>query len=135
MNTTKKAVKNTATKKATKSAQPKKAAKVEVKNSPKVVTSKNVSKNTTSSVKPEKISRTKIIEMINSIRGKYFTTTHIDKENNPRTMRCIQRSGAGRTELGYISVWVPKENGIRNINPQTITHFTHPDGREFKAKK
>jgi|ERR1044072_233070 hypothetical protein len=80
----------------------------------------------------KRVSRTTMVKLIEAASGRFFTSTHIDKENNPRTMNCIKKKGKP-TELGYITVWVPKEKDFRNINPQTLTELVI-DGTHYKVK-
>lgn len=81
----------------------------------------------------QKVSRTKMIQIINDTRGRFFTSTHIDKENKPRTMNAI-KSNKSTTELGYITVYSMSDKGLRNINPQTITDLSF-GGVHYVAKK
>jgi hypothetical protein len=81
----------------------------------------------------QKISRTKMVQMLNDSKGRFFTSTHIDKDNNPRTMNCIKRN-TPPTDLGYITVYSMVDKGLRNINPQTITNLSI-NGTHYVAKK
>ena len=95
------------------------------------VANKNVKQVVTT--KATVISRTKMVQLINDSKGRFFTATHIDKENNPRTMNCI-KSNRQASELGYIMVYSVRDKGYRNINPQTLTDLTI-NGAYYKARK
>lgn len=81
-----------------------------------------------------KTSRTKMVQTLNNTKGKFFTSTHIDKEGNPRTMNAIRYKNQGNQELGYIMVYSVRDKGLRNINPQTITDLSF-GGVHYVAKK
>jgi hypothetical protein len=71
----------------------------------------------------EKVSRTKMVQLLNQTKGKFFTSTHIDKDGNPRTMNAV-KSNKPASELGYILVYSMRDKGYRNINPQTLTDLS-----------
>jgi len=78
-------------------------------------------------------SRTKMTQIINESHGRFFTSTHIDKDGNPRTMNGVKAKNAN-TELGYIRIYVPKEKGFRLINPQTLTDLMFK-GKHYRAPR
>ncbi len=80
-----------------------------------------------------KTTRTKIVQILNETKGRFFTSTHIDKEGLPRTMNAI-KSNKPASELGYILVYSMIDKGYRNINPQTITDLSF-GGTHYQAKK
>lgn len=67
-----------------------------------------------------KATRTEMVNVINGTKGRFFTTTHIDKDGSPRTMNVI-KSNKPASELGYILVYSLQDKGYRNLNPQTLT--------------
>lgn len=79
-----------------------------------------------------KASRTEMVNVINSTKGRFFTTTHIDKDGQPRTMNAI-KSNKPASELGYILVWSVQDKGYRNLNPQTLTDVSFK-GTHYVAK-
>jgi hypothetical protein len=79
-----------------------------------------------------KASRTEMVNVINSTKGRFFTSTHIDKDGNSRTMNAI-KSNKPATELGYITVWSVQDKGYRNLNPQTLTDVSF-GGTHYVAK-
>lgn len=81
----------------------------------------------------QKVSRTAMVKIINETKGRFFTSTHIDKEGNARTMNVI-KSNKPADELGYIMVYSMQDKGYRNINPQTITDVSFK-GTHYKVKK
>lgn len=91
------------------------------------------SSKSTTKIPVKRVSRTTMVKLINDSKGRFFTSTHEDKEGNMRTMNCIKKKGKP-TELGYITVWVPKEKDYRNINPQTLSELVI-DGTHYKATK
>ena len=80
-----------------------------------------------------KASRTEMVNVINSTKGRFFTTTHIDKDGQARTMNVI-KSNRPATELGYILVYSLQDKGYRNLNPQTLTDVTFR-GTHYTAKQ
>jgi hypothetical protein len=80
-----------------------------------------------------KASRTEMVNVINSTKGRFFTTTHIDKEGQARTMNVI-KSNKPASELGYILVYSLQDKGYRNLNPQTLTDVTFR-GTHYTAKQ
>lgn len=80
-----------------------------------------------------KVSRTKMVQVINETKGRFFTVTHIDKDGQARTMNAIKKNTPA-TELGYITVYSVQDKGYRNINPQTLTDLSF--GRvHYKANR
>lgn len=79
-----------------------------------------------------KASRTEMVNVINSTKGRFFTCTHIDKEGNARTMNVI-KSNKPASELGYILVYSLQDKGYRNLNPQTLTDVSFK-GNHYQAK-
>jgi hypothetical protein len=77
-------------------------------------------------------SRTEMVNVINSTKGRFFTSTHIDKDGTPRTMNVI-KSNKPATELGYILVYSLQDKGYRNLNPQTLTDVSFK-GTHYTAK-
>lgn len=94
------------------------------------VATKAVSHNKKFPVK--RVSRTKMVQMINTSGGRFFTSTHVDKDGHARTMNAVKPKGQPG-ELGYILVRSIKE-GFRNINPQTLTDLSF-GGVHYKASK
>lgn len=82
--------------------------------------------------KPKYVSRTTLSKMITSTKGKFFSTTHVDKHNKPRTMNLMGAKPSN--ELGYITAWSIKDKGWRNVNTQTVTDFKF-QGVHYKARK
>lgn len=80
-----------------------------------------------------KSSRTKMVQIINGSKGRFFTATHIDKDGNARTMNAI-KSNKPATELGYLNVYSLQDKGYRNINTQTLTDLSF-GGIHYKAPK
>lgn len=81
----------------------------------------------------QKVSRTKMVQVINETKGRFFTVTHVDKDGNLRTMNAI-KSNRPASELGYITVWSVQDKGYRNVNPQTLTDLSF--GRvHYKANR
>lgn len=80
-----------------------------------------------------KVSRTKMVQVLNDTKGRFFTSTHIDKDGNSRTMNAI-RSNRPVNELGYITVYSIVDKGWRNINPQTLTDLSF-GGTHYKANR
>lgn len=78
-------------------------------------------------------SRTEITELLNSTNGKFFTSTHIDKQGNPRTMNAIKSSKSQPTALGYITVWSVRDKDYRTIDPRTITDLSF-SGIHYQVK-
>jgi hypothetical protein len=70
-----------------------------------------------------KVSRTKMVTILNSTKGRFFTTTHIDAKGKPRTMNAI-KSNAPATPLGHLTVYSLQDRGYRTINPTTLTDLT-----------
>lgn len=70
----------------------------------------------------KKVSRTTMVKALKENGGKFFTSTHIDKEGKPNTMNAIMLKKQD-SELGYFRVWSLSDKGYRNINPQTLTHL------------
>jgi len=79
-----------------------------------------------------KASRTEMVNVINSTKGRFFTSTHIDKDGSPRTMNAI-KSNKPASELGYILVYSLQDKGYRNLNPQTLTDVSFK-GTHYTAK-
>ena len=79
------------------------------------------------------VSRTTMVKLINETKGRFFTVTFTDKDGQPRTLNCNKKKNS-TTDLGYITVWSPKDKGYRNVNPQTLSEFKF-DGVTYKAKK
>lgn len=127
----------------TKSKAPQKTKKAATKTAKIVVTSSNISSKKksapTKQVKMSKsalydyVSRTEMVQIINNSKGQFFTTTHIDKEGNPRTMNC-QKSKSPSTSLGYITVYSMQDKGYRNIDPRTLTDLVFC-GVHYKVRK
>lgn len=67
----------------------------------------------------KKISRTKVVELIQSNKGKFFTVKFTKKDNTNRTINCIIKNN-GTTKLGYLNVWSIQDKGYRNIDIRTI---------------
>ena len=87
----------------------------------------------TSSKNPvRKVSRTTMVKALKENGGKFFTSTHIDKNGNPTTMNAVMLTSQD-SDLGYIRVWSLSDRGYRNINPQTLTHLNIAGGC-YKAK-
>lgn len=80
----------------------------------------------------QKASRTEMVNVVNSTKGRFFTCTHIDKDGSPRTMNAI-KSNKPASELGYILVWSLQDKGYRNLNPQTLTDVSFK-GTHYTAK-
>lgn len=86
----------------------------------------------TSSKNPvKKVSRTAMVKALKENGGKFFTSTHIDKNGNPNTMNAVMLKSQD-SSLGYLRVWSLTDKGYRNINPQTLTHLNIA-GRCMKA--
>ena len=69
-----------------------------------------------------KVSRTTMVKALKENGGKFFTSTHIGKDDKPHTMNAIMLKKQD-SELGYFRVWSMTDKGYRNINPQTLTHL------------
>lgn len=80
-----------------------------------------------------KASRTEMVNVINGTKGRFFTSTHIDKDGNARTMNAI-KSNKPASELGYILVYSLQDKGYRNLNPQTLTDVSFK-GTHYTAKQ
>lgn len=77
----------------------------------------------TSSKNPvKKVSRTAMVKALKENGGKFFTSTHIDKNGNPNTMNAVMLKSQDFS-LGYIRVWSLTDRGYRNINSQTLTRL------------
>jgi hypothetical protein len=70
-----------------------------------------------------KSTRTEMTRVINGTKGRFFTSTHIDKDGNPRTMNAI-KSNKPAGELGYLNVYSLVDKDYRMINPQTLTDLS-----------
>lgn len=79
-----------------------------------------------------KISRTQMVELMNSIKGKFFTSTHIGKDDKPHMINGI-RFKEQNNPLGYVKVHSLKNKEIRLVNPQTITDLSF-GGVHYKIK-
>lgn len=66
-----------------------------------------------------KVSRTELTKVLTSSKGRFCTTTHIDKNGEERTMNVI-KSNKPADELGYLQVWSVTDRDFRKINPQTL---------------
>ena len=66
-----------------------------------------------------KVSRRKLVELIENSKGRFVTTSHIDKKGEVRTMNVI-RTTKPADKFGYIQVYSLKDKGLRTINPQTL---------------
>jgi len=73
-----------------------------------------------------------MVKMLKDNGGKFFTSTHIDKNNQPNTMNADMLKQQD-SDLGYLRVWSLSDRGYRNINPQTLTHL-NINGGCYKAK-
>ena len=51
-----------------------------------------------------KVSRTKMVEILNNTKGRFFTTTHMDSKGKLRTMNAI-KANTPPTALGYLTVY------------------------------
>jgi hypothetical protein len=69
-------------------------------------------------------SRTKMVQLINNSKGRFFTCSHVDKDGSLRTMNALKSNKSQQTELGYITVWSVRDKGYRNVNPQTLTDLS-----------
>ena len=83
-------------------------------------------------LKPEKLSKTKLATLVTESNGKFFTSTHIDAEGNPCTMKARLAAG-NNSALGVATVYVPKIKGYRSINLRTITNLITPDNKEYRS--
>lgn len=78
-----------------------------------------------------KVSRTAMVELINNTKGRFFTSTHIGKDNVPHTINGIRLNQ--NSPLGYIHVYSCKNKEMRSINPQTVTDLSFC-GVHYKIK-
>lgn len=81
----------------------------------------------------KKVSRTKMLEVIASTGGRFFTSTHIGKDEQPHTINGI-RYKKQDNEFGYIKVYCAAVKEMRLINPQTLTDVCF-GGVHYQAKK
>lgn len=109
----------------------KKATKATKKTTPVVKKEKEITHNKKLPV--VKVSRTKMVQLLNETKGKFFTSTHVDKDGNARTMNAV-KSNKPASELGYILVYSLRDKGYRNINPQTMTDLSTKN-THFVVKK
>lgn len=80
----------------------------------------------------KKVSRTEMVGLVNSTKGKFFTSTHVGKDNEPHTINGVKLKEQNNA-LGYIQVHSCKNKEIRLLNPQTITDLSF-GGVHYKAK-
>lgn len=80
----------------------------------------------------KKVSRTAMVELINGTKGKFFTSTHIGKDNEAHTINGIRFKEQNNT-LGYIQVHSLKNKEMRLVNPQTVTDLSFC-GVHYKVK-
>lgn len=78
-------------------------------------------------------SRTEITEILKTTNGKFFTSTHLDKQGVPRTMNAIKSSKSQPTALGYLTVWSVRDKDYRTIDPRTITDLSF-GGLHYQVK-
>lgn len=75
---------------------------------------------TSKTKKPKTVSRTKIVEMVEQSKGRFFSLDYVNSKGEERTVAC--KSYAGTTKLGYILV-VPvnkKDGKFKTIDPKNI---------------
>lgn len=77
--------------------------------------------------------RTKMLKVIAETKGKFFTTTHIGKDQNPHTINCI-RFKKQDDPMGYIQVFATQAREMRLVNPQTLTELSF-QGIHYIARK
>jgi len=113
-----------------------KSAKIEVAPAPSTPVNPNNWKNAKHNKKfpLKKASRTDMVNLINSSKGRFFTSTHVDANGNARTMNCI-KSNKPASELGYIPVYSMLDMGDRQINPQTICELSFGGVHYYSGKK
>lgn len=81
----------------------------------------------------KKVTRSKMLEVIASTGGRFFTSTHTGKDNQPHTINGI-RYKRQDNEFGYIKVYCAAVKEMRLINPQTLTDVSF-GGVHYQAKK
>lgn len=81
----------------------------------------------------QKVSKTKMLEVIANTKGRFFSSTHTGKDGNPHTINGI-RYKKQDNEFGYIKVYCAAVKEMRLINPQTLTDVSF-GGIHYQAKK
>lgn len=79
-----------------------------------------------------RVSRTKMLEVLNGTKGRFFTSTHIGTDKQPHVINGI-RFKEQNSPMGYILVHSCSKGECRNINPQTITDLKF-GGVHYKVK-
>jgi hypothetical protein len=75
--------------------------------------------------------RTQLVTMINTSKGKPFKAMHIGKDGKEHTVSGIRYKNQDNP-LGYIKVFSTQTKELRLINPQTVTRLRY-SGVEYKA--
>jgi hypothetical protein len=81
----------------------------------------------------KKVSRTVMLDVIAKTGGRFFTSTHIGKDEQPHTINGIRYKKQDNA-FGYIEVYCSSAKEMRLINPQTLTDVSF-GGIHYKAKK
>ena len=113
-----------------------KTAKIEVAPASTIISNPNDWKNAKHNKKfpLKKASRTEMVDLINTSKGRFFTSTHVDANGNARTMNCI-KTNKEASALGYIPVYSMLDAGERQINPQTICELSFGGVHYYSGKK
>lgn len=70
--------------------------------------------------KVRKVSRTEAVNMITATKGRFFTVTFKKANGTIRTINGNYKTPRRPNALGYLNIYSAKDNGYRNVNPQTI---------------
>lgn len=90
-----------------------------------------------SAISKTSIGRKQALELMRNNKGRFFTATFVNKENNLRTINAQYLKDQGTTDLGYVKVretskMKGEENSIRQINLQTLEELSI-GGKTFKV--
>lgn len=87
-------------------------------------------KSTPKTITTQKIGRRKVLETLESAKGKFITVSFIKKDKTDRTMNCKYM---GKNDLGYAEVIETKSKTHKQVNLQTI-YSIKSDGVIYTVK-
>ena len=74
----------------------------------------------TTEVTEQKLSRTKIVDLMRDSGGKFMTILWTKTNGEIRLMNCKVAKGTNLTKMGYLPVTETKTKSLKNVDPRTI---------------